>query len=210
MLTMARVVIYDVDEQSPKECVVVTSIESVVERYGNGIGADDFAEQLDRLMRRRSAADPRSLSSHDRDVLTSVGVPAADLDLPGPGLLSEAAELLEANAAAMPAADAADLLGRSVGRVRGAIADGSLYGVKVGRHWLLPRWQFEGSGLLPHLRKVVAAVPAGTSAVTIERVMTQATEELYVDGRPASPRDWLLAGNPPAPVSDLIAQLYAW
>ena len=188
----------------------MTSIESVVERYGNGIGADDFVEQLDRLMRRRPVADPRSLSLNDRDVLSSVGVPAADLDRPGPDLVSEAAELLEANASAMPADGVADLLGRSVGRVRGAIADGSLYGVKVGRHWLLPRWQFEGSRLLPHLRKVVAAIPAGTSAVTIERVMTQPTEELYIDGRPASPRDWLLAGNPPAPVSDLIAQLYAW
>lgn len=39
---------------------------------------------------------------------------------------------------------------------------------------------------------------------------TQPTDELYIDGRSVSPRDWLLAGNPPAPVNDLVAQLYAW
>lgn len=190
--------------------VVVTSIESVLELYGNGINADDFADQLDRLMRRRPSADPRSLSLHDRDVLTSVGVPATDLDRSGQGLLSEAAQLLEVNSSAMPAAAAADRLGRSVGRIRGAIADGSLYAVKVGRHWLIPRWQLDGTRPLPHLRKVIAAIPAGTSAVTIERVMTQPTDELYIDGRAVSPRRWLLAGNTPAPVSDLVAQLYAW
>src|SRR4051794_19783433 len=107
----------------------MTSIESVLELYGNGIGADDFADQLDQLMRRRPAADSRGLSTHDRDVLTAVGVPAADLDRPGRDLVVEAGQLLEANALALPVAVAADRLGRSVGRVRGAIADGSLYGV---------------------------------------------------------------------------------
>jgi hypothetical protein len=110
----------------------------------------------------------------------------------------------------MSAAAAADRLGRSVGRIRGAIADGSLYGVKVGRQWLVPLWQLHGATPLPHLRKVIAAIPAGTSAVTIERVMTGPTDELYIDGQAVSPRDWLLAGNWPGPVTDLVAQLYAW
>ena len=58
----------------------MTSIDSVLETYGNGINADDFADQLGDVMRRRVAADPRALSLHDRQVLTTVGVPAADLD----------------------------------------------------------------------------------------------------------------------------------
>jgi hypothetical protein len=60
------------------------------------------------------------------------------------------------------------------------------------------------------LRKVIAAIPEGTSAVTLERVMTQPSQELYVDGRPVSPRHWLLAGNEPGAVVDLVQQLYAW
>ena len=58
----------------------MTSIESVLKIYGNGIEADDFADQLGHLMRRRVTVDPRALSDHDRRVLAGVGVPAADLD----------------------------------------------------------------------------------------------------------------------------------
>lgn len=189
----------------------MTSIDNLLEIYGNGINADDFADQLGDVMRRRVAVDPRALSLHDRTVLTAVGVPAADLNRqPSQGLVDQAARLLEENSLALSAAAAAERLGRSVIRIRGAIADGSLYGVKVGRSWLIPLWQLDQANPLPHLRKVIAAIPEGTSAVTLERVMTQPSEELYVDGQPISPRNWLLAGNEPAAVVDIVRQLYAW
>ena len=189
----------------------MTSIDQVLKIYGNGIDSDDFADQLGNAMRRRINGDPRALSAHDRAVLTSVGVSKADLDrLSHRGPVDQAARLLSENSMALPAAAAADRLGRSVNRIRGAIADGSLYGVKVGRSWLVPIWQLDGAGPVPHLRKVIAAIPEGTSAVTLERVMTQPSQELYVDGQPVSPRDWLLAGNEPGLVVELVQQLYAW
>jgi len=40
--------------------------------------------------------------------------------------------------------------------------------------------------------------------------MTQPSEEPYIDGKPASPRNWLLAGNEPAAVVEIVRQLYAW
>jgi hypothetical protein len=82
--------------------------------------------------------------------------------------------------------------------------------VKVGRSWLVPVWQLDEATPLPHLRKVIAAIPEGTSAVTLERVMTQPSEELYIDGKPVSPRNWLLAGNEPGAVVEIVRQLYAW
>ncbi|QNK83257.1 hypothetical protein [Nakamurella sp. PAMC28650] len=188
----------------------MTTIESVLQKYGNGIDAEDFADQLDQLMRSRPSADPRGLSSHDRRMLTAVGVRAEDLDRAGSDLVAEAAQLITINSAGLPVAAAAARLGRSVSRVRGAIADGSLYGTKVGRFWLIPAWQLDGSAPIPHLRKVIAAIPPGTSAVTVDRVMTQTTEELYLDGRAVSPRDWLIAGNPPVSVIAMVAQLYEW
>jgi len=122
-------------------------------------------------MRRRVAVDPRALSAHDRTVLAAVGVPAADLDRQQSGsLVDQAARLLEQNSLAMSVAAAAECLGRSPSRIRGAIADGSLYGVKVGRNWLIPVWQLDEATPLPHLRKVIAAIPEGTSAVTLQRV----------------------------------------
>lgn len=189
----------------------MTSIENVLKVYGNGIEPDDFADQLGHLMRRRVTVDPRALTAHDRTVLAAVGVPAADLDRPQAGnLVDQAARLLEQNSQALSVPEAAERLGRSPSRIRGAIADGSLYGVKVGRSWLIPRWQLEQANPLPHLRKVIAGIPEGTSAVTLERVMTQPSEELYIDGKPVPPRNWLLAGNDPAAVVQIVRQLYAW
>ena len=120
----------------------MTPMESVLRTYGNGIEPDDFADQLERVMQRRVVADPRALSSHDRDVLAAVGVPAEDLDRPAERtVVDEAAGLIAQNSLTLTAAEAASRLGKSVTRIRGAIADGSLYGVKVGRSWLLPLWQ---------------------------------------------------------------------
>ena len=189
----------------------MTTIDNVLQMYGNGITAEDFADQLGDAMRRRVLADPRALARHDRTVLTEVGVPGVDLNRrPSQGFVDTAARLLVENSRALTAAAAAERLGRSVIRIRGAVADGSLYGVKVGRSWLVPLWQLDQARPLPHLRKVIAAIPEGTSAVTLERVMTQPSDELYVDGLPVSPRDWLLAGKDPVVVVDIVRQLYAW
>ena len=75
-----RALVYTMDERLKEGAPIMTSIESVLKVYGNGIEADDFADQLGHLMRRRVTVDPRALSDHDRGVLAAVGVPAADLD----------------------------------------------------------------------------------------------------------------------------------
>jgi hypothetical protein len=190
----------------------MTTVESVLRAYGNGINPDDFAGQLERVLRRRVMSDPRALSEDARQVLARVGVPATDLDRSAEQtIVQAAADLLTENSSALPADDAASRLGRSVNRIRGAIADGSLYGVKVGRRWLLPTWQFTNEPApLPHLRKVVAAIPEGTSALSVQRIMTEPSDELYIDGAPVSPREWLLAGQDAAPVAEMVEQLYAW
>lgn len=189
----------------------MTSIASVLEAYGHGIDLDDFASQLDHAMRGRAIPDRRALSLHDRGVLTAVGVPVSDLDRANArSVVDQAALLLDANSEALPVTAAAAALGRTGARVRGAIADGSLYGIKVGRNWLIPTWQLDDAGPIPHLRKVIAAIQPGTSAIALARVMTQLTEELYIDGAPVSPRGWLRAGQPPGAVVALVEQLYAW
>lgn len=190
----------------------MTTVQSVLAAYGKGLELDDFARQLEGVLRQRVAADPRALSRSDRQILTEIGVPADDLNRPlSTSLVEEAAELLLENSTSLSAAAVASRLGRSVTRIRGAIADGSLYGVKIGRSWLLPTWQLtDEPAPLPHLRKVIAAVPEGASPSTIQRVMTQPSDELYLDGTPTSPRRWLLAGQDPKPVVTLIEQLYAW
>lgn len=190
----------------------MTTLESVLRRYGHGLEPDEFARELERVMQQRVLADHRGLSAHDRRLLAAIGAPAADLDRQVPAdVVDAAADLLTSNAAALTTQQAASRLGRSVSRIRGAIADGSLYAVKVGRSLLLPAWQFtDEPGPLPHLRRIIAAIPDGVSAVTVQRVITEPSDELYLDGAPVSPRHWLLAGQDPTPVTEMLEQLYAW
>lgn len=193
---------------------MLTTVEEVLRAYGGGIGVDDFADQLKHALRNRVGPDPRALSGRDRQVLASIGVPEADIDEHAPTagrpVVDAAADLVAATSALLTAAQVATRLGRSTVRIRGAIADRSLYGVKVGRSWLLPPWQLIDDGPLPHLRDIIAAVPEETSAVTMTRVMTEPNDELFLDGYPVSPRDWLIAGQSPIPVAQMIGQLYAW
>ncbi len=192
----------------------MTTVEEVLRAYGN-MDVNDFADQLSETLRHRVGADPRALSAHDRQVLIRVGVPVGDLDGRWPGadrvVVDAAADLLAANSMLLSAFDVAGRLGRSPSRIRAAIADGSLYGVKVGRNRLLPAWQFtDDDAPLPHLRAVIAAIPKDTSAVTLARVMTESSDELFLDGRAVSPREWLVAGKTATPVATMIEQLYAW
>ena len=70
--------------------------------------------------------------------------------------------------------------------MRRAIADRSVCAVSAGRSWLVLGWKFDGDELLPCMGEVIAAIPDGTPALTVERLMTPPSGELNVDG-PISP-----------------------
>jgi hypothetical protein len=60
--------------------------------------------------------------------------------------------------------DAAELLGIAAQSVTAKLLAGKLIGLKVGREWRLPRWQFDpdnASGVLPDLDALQAAFPGG-------------------------------------------------
>jgi hypothetical protein len=65
--------------------------------------------------------------------------------------------------------DAANLLGITAQSVTSKLASAKLIGIKVGREWRLPRWQFDpdnASGVLPDLDKLQAAFPGGPVSLT--------------------------------------------
>lgn len=98
----------------------------------------------------------------------------------------------------------ADLLGCHPSSVRRALANGRLYATKEpGRKLVYPEWQFAGSGILPHLREVLAALPLAYRARDVRAVMTSQLEEL--DGR--SPREWLTMGRNPRPLLEILSEL---
>lgn len=85
--------------------------------------------------------------------------------------------------------DAAELLGIAAQSVTSKLASGKLIGIKVGREWRLPRWQFDPdntSGVLPDLDVLQAAFPGGP--VSLSKWIARAQPDF--DGR--TPREELI------------------
>lgn len=104
-------------------------------------------------------------------------------------------------------AEAARLLGVDRSRVYHRLADGSLYGVKVGRLRRLPRWQFTTEGELPGLRDLLEVLRGDAlSPLTVEAFLHAPAEEL--DGE--TPIGHLTAGGSPGRVVELLDELSRW
>ena len=127
----------------------------------------------------------------------------------------------ERRAVASTAAEAADLAARSLtvdqvaaragvspSRVRHWIGDGAVHAVRVGSRNLLPAWQFGADGRpLPHLGRVLAALPDDLHPLSVVGFFTTPEPELDVDGRPLDPASWLAGGGDPEPVVELAGGL---
>ena len=103
--------------------------------------------------------------------------------------------------------EAARQLQVDTSRIRHRLGVGRLVGWKDRGSWRLPAWQFAGSGVLPGLETVLAEIPSDQPALVVAAFMTTLQEDLLVDGEPATPRDWLLAGGDPRRVADLASVL---
>ena len=87
---------------------------------------------------------------------------------------------------------AAELLGISPQSVTDKLESRKLVGIKVGREWRLPRWQFDPdntTGTLPELNVLQAAFPGGP--VSLSRWMMRPNPEF--DGR--TPREETIANG---------------
>lgn len=108
--------------------------------------------------------------------------------------------------------EAAGRLGVSDGRVRQRLAERSLYGIKTGRGYRLPAFQFARDGEVPRVGEVLRALPPGLHPVAVENWFTGPNPDLYLDEeeeRPISPWEWLMAGGSPEAVVPLAGALAA-
>ncbi len=110
-------------------------------------------------------------------------------------------------AASMSASEAARCLGVQESRVRQRLAEGTLYGFKDEGAWHVPALQFHRDALLPGLAEVARRIPRTLHPLAVVSWLTAPTPDLALNGRPASPRDWLLAGGDPAVAAALAAEL---
>ena len=98
--------------------------------------------------------------------------------------------------------DAAEILGVTPQAVSNMLSRGDLAGIKVGREWRLPRWQFDpgsATGTLAGLRDMLAGFPG--SLVALSRWVEIETPDL--DG--LTPRSALLHGR----VADVLVLMKA-
>ncbi|MCA1334880.1 MULTISPECIES: hypothetical protein [Rhodobacterales] len=106
---------------------------------------------------------------------------------------------------AVPLAEAARRIGVSDARLRQRIAAGTMMAIHRphGRGWLIPAFQLEAEGEIPHLGRVLLAAGRPVSAQAMDRFFRIPREDLGG----ASPRDWLIAGHDPSIVERIVAGL---
>lgn len=200
------------------------NLESVLQAHGITASPQQLAEYLVESVAamQEGALIPavQELPETELAVLRSGGF---DVDA-GPG--SEDDPIARASAAysalmetALTIKATANALERNDSRIRQRLLQRSLYGIRRGRNWLLPLFQFQVEdrqgkhavkGVVPGIEQVFPALSPKLHPVSVWRWFTSPSTELVdeaVPDKPISPRDWLLAGRDPKPVADLARDL---
>ena len=185
------------------------ALAEVLHQYGYDTTEDAVASNLAALLTPLGVNAAVDLLATDQEYLARFsGVrPLTSGDLSALDARTAARATAEA-VAALSRSQVAALFGVDVTRVSHQTTAGDLFSYKGGRsRSVYPDWQFTGSAVLPHLRAVLAALPAGSHPVPVRAFMTSPDEALMLGDRPASPRDWLVGGGEPGPVIGLAATL---
>lgn len=112
--------------------------------------------------------------------------------------------------------EAATALGVNPSRVRQRLEARTLYGIKDGRSWRLPRFQFGGhrrvlKGTVPNIGEVLVRVPRDMSPLAVNQWFVTPNPDLHDrrddEERPMTPLEWLNQGYSPETAAHLAAQL---
>jgi hypothetical protein len=197
--------------------VVMGPDGALVQRTTSPSAAIDFDEiglnllraeaALGALLASRAAPSPR-LSRTEAALLDEAGFDEGDGAGPGALERSQIAYqlLLETSLTLERAARA---LRVSPSRLRQRLGARTLFGIKDGRSWRLPRFQFEGRRLARGLEKVLPRIPPDAHPLAVQSWFQDPHQDLVVgpDEEPVSPLHWLKAGNPPEVVAELAAEI---
>lgn len=182
-------------------------LENVLARAGLRVSPGQFLNLVEDAARQLSPPNPNPadyFTPDQRAALTEVGL---DLRPRRSDEVDSRARTVAAQAvlrdSALSVTDAAAMLGVDTSRIRHRLAAGRLVGWKDRGGWRLPAWQFTGSGVLPGLETVLAAIPDDQPPLVVAAFMTTPQVDLPISGRPATPRQWLLAGGDPERVAEL-------
>jgi hypothetical protein len=190
---------------------VTIALENVLAKAGLRIDAADFLTLVENAARRLAPSNPdptHYFSADQRVALADAGLDLSTYrdDEPDYRAHSVAAHAVLAESA-LTVVEAARALGVDPSRIRHKLAGRRLTGWKDQGGWRLPAWQFAGDSALPGLEVVLAAVPTDQPALVVASFMATPQDDLEIHGKPATPRQWLLAGGDPTPVAALASTL---
>lgn len=167
-------------------------------------------ERMQRLARR---SEPRkAFSDAEKQALIEGGFDL-EPDLEGRDPVAEtAADYAALLKTALTTAQAAERLGVDPSRIRQRLTEAppTLFGIRVGNVWRLPRFQFDARGLVPGFDRVAAGLPVGVHPLSVYRWFTTPDPDLPADQDEEdclSPRDWLRQGRPIGPVVEHASNL---
>jgi len=186
------------------------ALENVLAKAGLKVDATEFLGLVEDAARKLAPPSPdpsHYFSADQRAALTDTGL---DLSPYAEGEADFRAKTVAAHAvlaeSALTVSQAARALNVDDSRIRHRLKEGRLTGWKD-QGWRLPSWQFNGSGVLPGLEFVLRAMPEDQPALVVAAFMSTPQADLVINDRPATPRQWLLAGGDPDPVARQISML---
>lgn len=187
------------------------ALETVLARAGLKVTANEFLTLVEDAAKKLTSpqVDPGAhFTEVERLALTEAGLdltPLSDSEVDARArTVAEQAVLRDT---ALSVNQAADRVGVDSSRIRHRISERRLIGWKDRGGWRLPAWQFSDTDVLPGLDAVLALMPVDQPALVLANFMTTPQEDLEIGDRPASPREWLLAGGDPQRVAELAATI---
>ena len=188
---------------------------AVLERIGAEINSSEFdrlvVAAMEQMFPARPLRDPRrDLSTPEIAVLQQGGfdLKPQPLDSAHP-LIRSAAAYSALLASSLSVSQAAARLHVEDSRIRQRLGERTLYGIKLKAVWRLPRFQFTDEGMVPGLGMVLPHLDPALHPLSVLGWFTTPNPDLVYgeDEEPVTPLDWLHAGYPVEPVSELAANL---
>ena len=186
------------------------TLSHLVRHVNPGIEIDAFLSLLGEILLSRqeniSAAPRTQFTKAELDELQGEGIEMSDA--PSAKVATNTAvEYSALILRSLSVADAADRLHVDPSRIRQRLAGRSLYGIKSGRTWRLPDFQFTANGQVPGMDQVLPSLPEALHPLAVQRWFETPLRELELDGEPATPWRWLGSGGDPAALVDIAHDL---
>lgn len=98
---------------------------------------------------------------------------------------------------------------KTTSRLRQRLADQTLYGIKAGRSWRLPRFQFARGKLVRGIDQVFPHIRSGAHPLAVKAWFSTPHQDLVLgeDEQRVKPLAWLTAGHPPEEVARLATEI---